>query len=212
MKIINNISQLSAEWFSFRAGRPSASCFDKIYSPTGKVSTQAKQYMYQLAGERITKKKEESYHSQAMIEGIEKEEKARIDFEMITDFEVKQVASCLHDSELFSCSPDGLMDDSGLEIKCPKMTTHVGYLVDNKLPTKYIPQVQGSMLVTGFDTWWFMSYYPGLKYLIVKVERDDNYCNALEIELKSFCEKLTVVENKLRGIIDVFQGQLIEGR
>lgn len=197
MRIIDDIDQLSSEWFEIRAGRPTASCFDQILTPTGLSSKQAKKYMYTLAGERITRKKEETFQSQAMLDGIEREEKARLYFELVMDMEVKQVASCIHDSELFSCSPDGLMENTGIEIKCPKMSTHVEYLLGNKIPTKYIPQVQGSMLITGYNHWYFMSYYEGLKPLIIDVPRDDSYCAKLKIELEEFYKELDAVTKRL---------------
>ena len=83
--------------------------------------------------------------------------------------------------------------DTGLEIKCPKDHTHVGYLRSQKIPTKYIPQVQGSMLVTGFKSWYFMSYYPAMPPLIIEVKRDDEYIAKLKDALDEFCDKLDEV-------------------
>jgi hypothetical protein len=200
MKIIDTVEQLLKEWFEFRAGMPTASCFDKILTPTGKVSTQRKQYLYQLAGERITRTKTETYTSWAMQEGIEKEEKARLMFEMIHDVEVKQVAFCIDNTESYGCSPDGLLELSGIEIKSPLLSTHVEYLLAGKIPTKYIPQVQGSMLVTGYNHWFFMSYFPNITPLIIDVPRDDKYCASLKIELQTFCEELDDLEKKLRAL------------
>jgi hypothetical protein len=89
------------------------------------------------------------------------------------------------------------MDSAGLEIKCPNLSTHVGYLLAGELPREYIPQVQGSMLVTGLSHWWFLSYYPNLPPLILKVQRDDKFCATLRVELEGFCERLDAVERKL---------------
>jgi len=200
MKIIDTIDQLSEEWFEKRAGMPTASCFDQILTPTGRSSAQAKKYMYQLAGERITRTKTETYQSWAMQEGIEKEKRAILLFEMQMDVEVKKVALCMDDSERIGCSPDGLLDHSGLEVKSPLLHTHVEYRLSGKLPTIYIPQVQGSMLVTGYSHWYFMSYYPGLSPLIIDVPRDDEYCAALKVELDLFCQELDKITEKLRAL------------
>jgi len=201
MIIRDDIIQGESEWFALKAGVPGASSFDKILTPTGKASTQRKQYLYQLAGETITGLKMETYQSEAMKRGIELEHEARELFEMIYDTDVKQVGVCYKDEQKkYLCSPDGLMSDTGLEIKSPLIHTHVEYLLNNKLPTKYISQVQGSMLVTGFESWFFMSNYPGLKPLIIEVKRDEAYIAELESELDKFCLDLVVVVKKLKGL------------
>ena len=81
--LVINCEQLSDEWFSLRCGVPSASKFGQIITPTGKKSTQSEQYLNQLAGERLTGIKSSITQSQAMLEGIEKEEEARDLFSMI---------------------------------------------------------------------------------------------------------------------------------
>ena len=198
MKIIE-CEQLSETWFQLRAGRPTASHFDKIVTAKGAPSKQAEKYLYQLAGERLLGDKVETYTNAAMQRGTELEPEARQLFELIHG-DVRQVGLCMTDDEKVSCSPDGLMDGVGLEIKCPLIHTHIGYLLGGKLPTEYTQQVQGSMWVTGYSSWFFMSYYPGLKPLIVEAERDDEFCAALKVELDEFCKKLDAMENKLREI------------
>jgi hypothetical protein len=81
------------------------------------------------------------------------------------------------------------------------MHTHVGYLLAGGLPADYIPQVQGSMLITGFMAWNFMSYYPGLPPLMVKVPIDAAFCAKLKVELLDFCEKLDATEAQLRRLV-----------
>lgn len=196
-----DVPQMSPEWFAARAGVPSASCFDKIITTKGAPSKQAQAYLYQLAGERIAGEKCETYMSAAMQRGIELEAEARQLFEMVRDCEVKQVGICYPDPlKRFSCSPDGLLEAEGVEIKCPLIHTHVGYLLEGKLPTDYFQQVQGGMLVTGFSHWAFMSYFPGLPPLIVRVERDDAFCARLKVELSGFCAELDKVEKRLREL------------
>ena len=190
------------EWWQAHVGTPSASNFGKILTPTGKPSASAKDYMYQLAGEVLTGKKTETYHNAVMQRGIEMEAEARTLYELMFDVEVQQVGLIYPDEQRkYCCSPDGLLPDYGLEIKCPLIHTHVGYLdkLLGKLPTIYTPQVQGSMLVTGFKRWDFMSYFPGLKPLIVQVRRDDGYCNLLSNALDSFIFSLEKTIEKLKG-------------
>jgi len=200
--IIETFEQYSDEWWASRVGIPTSSCFGKIIAPkTMKPSKQAEKYLYTLAGERITGIKADTYQSAAMERGLLVEEEARAMLELVMDVEISQVGLIYPDEEKkYSCSPDGITPTEGLEIKCPDISTHVEYLLDGIIPTKYIPQVQGSMFITGFFHWVFCSYYPGLPPLIIKVKRDDEFCAALKVELDDFCERLDEVESKLRSL------------
>ncbi|MDO9530370.1 MAG: YqaJ viral recombinase family protein [Syntrophales bacterium] len=195
--------QLSPEWFLEKVGKPSAGSFDKIVTSKGEPSKQREKYLYQLAGETIAGMKTETYSNEAMKRGIELEAEARDLFMMITDLEVTQVGIIYPDAgKAYGCSPDGIIEDSaGLEIKCPLIHTHVDYLLRGILPTDYVQQVQGSMLVTGFNWWFFCSYFPGLPPLIIKVPRDGVFIEKLRTELEKFCLDLAIVINKLKAMI-----------
>lgn len=199
--IVIDCEQGGEQWFAEKAGKPSASNFDKVVTTKGEPSKQAKKYLYQLAGESITGLKAESYQNASMLRGIELEPQARSLFELIHDVEVKQVGLCYPDEQKkYLASPDGLIvgKEEGIELKCPEIHTHVSYLMEGKLPTDYFQQVQGSMLVTGFETYWFMSYYPGLPPFIIKVERDNAFLERLKAELDSFCMELAMTVKRLK--------------
>ena len=198
MKIIQ-CEQQTPEWFQARCGVPSTSNFDKIVTTKGEPSKQAEKYMFRLAGERITGSQEETYQNQAMQRGCELEAEARSFYELMTGETVEQVGFCLTDDSRAGCSPDGIVGEDGLiEIKCPMMATHVGYLLDNKLPTDYFQQTQGQLFVTGRKWLDFISYYPAMKPLVIRVERDEEFIKKLEVELKVFCEKLEETVNKIK--------------
>lgn len=198
--IILDCEQGSETWFSARAGIPTASGFSKIVTTKGAPSKQAEKYMLRLAGERILGKPEETFQSSAMQRGVELEEEAREYFEFTQGVEVQQVGLCYKDeTRSVSCSPDGLLEESGLEIKCPLISTHIGYILKGKLPTDYFCQVQGSMYVTGFDSWWFLSYYPGLDPLLLKIERDPIFIGKLHGAIQKFNEELEATFNKING-------------
>jgi len=200
--IVLDCKQLGPEWFAARAGVPSASNFDKIVTTKGEPSAQAKNYMYQLAGERLTGAKTETHQSAAMQRGIELEAEARSLYELMTDETVQTVGICYpNEDKKYSCSPDGLVgEDGGTEIKCPLIHTHVGYLLDGKLPTAYFQQVHGSMLVAGRKWWDFMSYYPGIKPFIIRVQRDEQFCKKLHAQLIKFCMELDKTVGKLMNL------------
>ena len=197
MKILD-IEQQTQEWYTAKAGLPSSSNFDKIVTTKGDFSKQAQQYMYRLAGERITGERESTFQSAAMKRGCILEEEARVLYEMLTGETVNQVGLCIAD-EGFVTSPDGLVGDDGLlEVKCPLMATHVEYLLKGKLPMTYFQQVQGQLLVTGRKWCDFMSYYPAMKPLIVRVERDEDFINTLKDTLIGFCKELDIMVEKIK--------------
>ena len=196
MKVIDCV-QGTPEWIAARCGVPSASNFDMIITGKGEPSKQRIKYLYRLAGETITKIPEETYQNAAMQRGIEMESEARQLYELISGESVQEVGFCL--AEGFGASPDGVVGDKGLlEIKCPTMAVHVGYLLDNSLPSEYFQQTQGQLLATGREWVDFFSYYPGLKPLLIRVYRDEKFIKALKIELELFCGELKEIINKIK--------------
>lgn len=190
--------QGTPEWLAARCGKPTASCFDKIVTTKGASSTQRTKYMYQLAGERIAGKPEESYQSAAMQRGTEMEEEARRYYEFTKQCDVTQVGFCVSECKRYGASPDGLVGDEGLlEIKCPSLAVHVGYLLEGKLPTEYFQQTQGQLFVTGRLWSDFISYYPGIKPLIIRVTPDVVFHKSLEAELNSFCGELDQIIKRI---------------
>lgn len=194
-----DIEQGTDEWLQARVGIPTASNFDKIVTTKGELSKQSKKYMYQLAGERITGKPAESFKSGYMERGNVLEDEARDYYSLVTGNDLQSVGiAYLDESRRIGCSPDSLVnDDGGLELKCPAIHTHVEYLLKNKVPTEYFTQVQGCLYVTGREWWDFMSYYPGLKPLLVRVNRDEAFITKLKEALGSFCEELDEVVKEI---------------
>jgi len=202
--IILDVPQGSPEWFAEKAGRPGASSFNKIITTKGKPYKQRESYLYELAAEAITGIREDGFKSRAMEIGLEREAESRQYYEMLYDVQVTQVGCVYPDEQRkYLCSPDGLVCDEngpswGLEMKNVLPKTQVAYLVANKLPTDYILQIQGSLLVTGLDRWDFFSYSPGLPPLIIKCYRDEKLISKLKEELDRFCYDLAQIVKRLR--------------
>jgi len=187
--IILNDEQGSPEWLASRLGRPSASMFSNLITTSGKPSSSAKKYIAEMVAERLTGRSKPFYTNDHMERGNFLEPEAREAYEFITDLEVVETGFILHDSEEFGCSPDGLVaNDGGLEIKCPSDGVHAGYLIDGKVPTKYYQQVQGCMWVTGRDWWDFMSYHPEMPHLLVRMERNEEFIEAMATEVNKAVE------------------------
>lgn len=184
---IVNLEQGTPEWLNARKGKLTASQSASIITPTGKLAAASKGLMRKLARECLLDDPLEFQGNAATQWGHAHEPIARDAFSEITGHAVDTVGllqSSLH--PCLACSPDGLImtpsimvdgeltyEINGLEIKCPSVDTHVDYLLDGELPAKYRPQVHFSMAITGIQTWYFMSYFPGLKPLILPVAWDE---------------------------------------
>ena len=200
---VDDLEQGSDEWFKARCGIPTASNFDKIFTSKGEKSKQAKASMHTLLAEWITGEKSSIKQNDWMLRGTELEPEARAAYEFITDADVKQTGIVYRDDKkLVSCSPDGLMDSKVLEIKCPAPGTHVSYLMDQKLPTTYVQQVQGSMWVTGLKSWDFMSYHPDMKPVIITVQCNERLADAIEEIMQDFIDEMIEKREQLTQIIE----------
>lgn len=203
MLILDDIVQGSPEWFAEKLGKPSSSKLDKMITPTGTPSKSRQGYMYELAAEVIRGKAVESYQSQAMADGILKEEDSRKMYEFINNVEVEQVGMIYPDEQkLYLASPDGLINrQRGLEMKNVLPKTQIFYLLNPKeLIKEYFIQVQTCLLVSGFDRWDLMSNCDGLPPLILVVERDEVFISKLKTELEKFTCELAATVKKLREL------------
>lgn len=192
--------QYSEKWWEARRGLPTASKFANIVTGKGEPSKQRKAYLYQCAAVRLTGIYQESYKSAAMQEGNDREEVSRMVYAMEEEVVVDEVGFFVSECGRWGASPDGLIGEDGLlELKNPEAHTHVGYLLSGKLPSAYVQQVQGELFVTGRLWADFCSYSPKLPLFILRVCRDDVFCDKLEAELVAFCEELDEICEKIKG-------------
>jgi hypothetical protein len=210
MKIWPEMEQRSEAWFRARAGRPTASNFERLITPTGKDSSQWDDYALELCAQCI-RPDEIAWEGNAHTDrGNELEPEARGEFERIMNLVVGEVGFVTRDDEVIGCSPDGLVYHgttvgkpiAGLELKCPLSKFHARYLIDGELPAKYRPQVHGSMAVTGLRHWYFMSYCPGLAPFITRVEWDgytDKVTDVLDRFLVYYAARRREVMGRLTG-------------
>lgn len=199
MRIIE-VAQSTPEWFAARCGVPTASAFDQIIDTSGKPSKSREKYLYKLAGERVTGKVEETYQNAAMQRGKELEAEARQFYELTNGVTVDQVGFCVTEGKtVYGASPDGFVGKDGLlEIKCPLIYTHVGYLLAGEFPTAYFQQTQGQLLVTGRKWLDFCSYFPGLKPLVIRITPDPKFQAIMASALETFCTDLDAVVEKIK--------------
>ena len=199
------MEQRSEEWFQARLGLVTASrVADVLAKIKSGESASRRNYKIQLVSERLTGERQESYINQAMQDGIDREQFAR-DRYVQEHGGVEEVGFVKHPTLEAGASPDGLVGADGLiEIKCPMGSTHTESLMSQDVPTKYIPQIQFQLLVTGRKWCDFVSYHPmfpkHLQIFVKRVEADPAYQKELEVEVKQFLKEVDDVINKLKEI------------
>lgn len=194
--------QGTPEWRAAKVAVASASNFERLVTPSAKPSTQADAYLYELITEYITGEMTETYQSYWMARGKEMEYRARAVYQFAHD-KVTEVGFVYKNKHrLVGCSPDGLVlrRKRGLELKCPSPSVHIAYLLAGVLPKQYVPQVQGSMWVTGFNSWDFMSFHPDYDPLILTVYRDPVWMEAFDKIVVPFTERLAEFKKAERVI------------
>ena len=202
------MEQRSAEWFSARLGKVTASKIDDIMVKTKYGESQyTKKYKLQLVTERLTNKVVPVFMNAAMAHGVEFEDKARVEYankmKLLIGTDVREVGFIDHPTiKMAGASPDGLVSLNGLiEIKCPQPMTHTETLQTGVIAKKYIHQMQWQMACTGKDWCDFVSYHPDFpkeyQLFIKRVERDDDLISRCEGDIQEF---LTSVEDIIKSI------------
>jgi putative phage-type endonuclease len=206
--MIKDIIQGTPEWFAIRASKVTASRVADVIAKTKTgYSASRKNYMDELVKERFGVMPE-PFTNAAMQWGTEQEPFARMEYEARTGNLVLEVGFVHHPTiDMAGASPDGMIGDGLLEIKCPNTSTHFDYLLADEVPAKYIPQMAWQMACCGAKWVDFVSYDSrapeGLQYFQKRYERDDKYIAMLEDEVIKFLdevnERYEALNNKLKG-------------
>jgi len=190
------VQQGTPEWHELRRGKVTASRVADILAKTKTGPSASRQnYLIELALQRTTKTIEPSYTNAAMEWGTQTEPQARVAYEVATHNFVDQVPFIDHPTiKGFGCSPDGLVGEGLLEIKCPNSATHWEYFKAKEPPKKYFIQMQAQMAVTGAKWCDFVSFDPRMpersQLLIVNVPRDSEFILYMEAEIKQFLDEV----------------------
>jgi putative phage-type endonuclease len=194
--------QGSDEWFAARLGRVTASRIGCLLAKT-KTGWGASRYSYmgELIAERLTGRPNESFTTSAMQWGKDNEAKARAAYEFKYDKVVTEVGFIEHPrfEGLAGASPDGLVEDGLIEIKCPSTITHLDTITSGNIPTRYQLQMQWQMECTGKGWCDFISFDPrlpeNLQLFVKRVEIGE----LIEPEIRRFTDemrmKLLVLES-----------------
>tara|TARA_R110000868_G_scaffold226178_1_gene478737 strand:- start:930 stop:1535 length:606 start_codon:yes stop_codon:yes gene_type:complete len=197
--------QGTPEWLAERAGKVTASMVSAVLAKPETAGY--RDYQAQLVAEILTGKPQGSdYTNAAMQFGTEMEPLARSAYEAETGFSVDEVGFCQHPTiDRAGASPDGLVGNSGLvEIKCPKVATHLAYLIAGVVPAGYKNQMLWQMACTGRDWCDFASFRPDLpehlQLFIVRFKRDPERIKELETAVVAFLDTVDKMINQLKKV------------
>ena len=207
--------QGSREWFEARLGCVTASRISSVIAKRKRVKAGEvpeemacrRDMRWELVSELLSGKTTENFVSEWMQQGTDREPLARAEYELRNDCFVEQVGFAYHPTiKLAGASPDGLIGDRGLlEIKCPRIETHLQYLDDGVIPEAYLPQMVWQLACVPDAEWNdFVSFHPDLPadyQLFVKRLERTKEVNALiagyELEVEQFNKE---VQEKLESI------------
>lgn len=204
MKVIT-AEQGSPEWLAARAGKVTASMISNVLA---KPETAAyRDYQAQIVAELLTGKPQGSDFTNAAMEfGTENEPFARSAYEVSRGIMVDEVGLVLHPTiDRAGASPDGLVGSDGLvEIKCPKVATHLSYICAGVVPTKYKNQMLFQMICAERAWCDFVSFRPDLpehlQLFVIRFQRDEAEINKLTTAVKTFLVQVDEMLKKLKGI------------
>lgn len=171
----------SEEWFEVRRGRVTASMLGCVLSkPTTK---KYRHYLVTLALDLLGDK---GWPDDApwFEHGKDLEPRARGAYEWKFNCTMRHDIFIIHDDfSWLACTPDGLLSDRGIEIKGREKLRNYVRHTDKIAPT-YLPQIQGSMLITGMSRWEYVNYYEDPEQKVRKlhvepVSRDEHMCDRL---------------------------------
>lgn len=203
--------QRSAEWRLARVGRLTGSVAADMLATTrgGTEAAARRDLRAQLVVERLTAiPAEDGYTNAAMQWGIDKEADAFAAYEADQGVIVRRTGFLRHDELMVGASLDGDIDDFAgvLELKCPKMATHLSYLRSpGKVPSAHQAQITHALWLTGAAWCDFVSFDPRfppeLQLFIVRVQRDEAAIASYELTVLQFLAEVDREVEEVRGLI-----------
>ena len=210
--IYRDFAQNSRLWDLVRMGMPTTSCFGIVMRTKGRgannVSLTRDRYMRCLIAELMNGQPTVNYKSRQMERGHEQQDEA-INAYLATypasDEVVIESPAFITAQDgilLMGCSPDRYIkttQQGGAEIKTLEGHMMVEILENPDVPAEHLPQLYGSMLVTGAEWWDFVAYSPGFRLFKKRLFRDHAYINDLEAGVRLFTRELEQRLLKISG-------------
>lgn len=171
--LIDTSEQGSEEWKQARLGKFTASRAGDLMKKqrNGQPYATRKNYITELALERLTGRYKELMVTDAMQEGVDSERTAALAYSFATGNDTEQTGFWFKD--YYGASPDDLIvgQKGGVEYKNPMPATHLETLRTGEIPEHYYWQIIQCMYVTGAEFWDYVSHcadFPPSSQLFIK--------------------------------------------
>lgn len=206
---ISTAEQGSDQWHIDRLGKFTASRAGDLMKrqKNGLPYATRKNYITEIALERITKRTAEFVETDAMREGKELERTSALAYSFATGNETRQTGFWFTDS--YGASPDDLIvgQAGGVEYKNPLPATHYLTLKNQEIPEHYYWQIIQCLYVTGLEFWDYVSHcaeFPVNAQLFIKrVSRLDKKVNE---DIQALRAELKKADQEARDLIKYVEG------
>lgn len=208
----DEVKQGSDVWHSLRVGVLTGSrCAPILVDETKKKSEGRANLLMELAVERCTNKaaKSQSFSSEAMEQGLEREPDAIRRFESETLNIVKRVGFIYWVGKRVGCSPDGVLGDFDelVSIKCRELKAHYAFMRKGTIPADARRQMAHELWITNATKHHYVSFNPffdrRLQYghkELTRAELDvDGYARAAEAFLSEVDTEVQAMKQLAEG-------------
>lgn len=201
--------QRSPEWFAARLGRLTGSVAgDMLAQGRGAAEAVSRRNLrVNLALERITGRPMGSVVvTQAMQDGIDREETARAEFEAATGELVYQTGFLSHHDLMAGASLDGHMGDfeALVSIKCRQPSAHLEFLRTKAIPADAMAQMQHELWLTGAKKHTYVNFNPDfpaeLRLSWVDVVRDEQAIADYEAAALKFLQEVELETAEIQAL------------
>ena len=201
--IVAVCDQNTPEWEALRDGIVTASAAGRLFTDEGAVrkGQTPRSYLCELIAARVMRYRQIQPASRQLDRGHVLEPDARAMYALTVGRDVLQAGFVWRDAErLCGCSPDGLLPDRGLEIKCLMEKAMIDCLLTGVVPSEYIPQVQFSMWVTGLPRWDVCLYHPdpGIPLFVQTILADTGMHEAFARHVPVVMTEVAAGEKRIR--------------
>jgi putative phage-type endonuclease len=196
------LEQGTQKWLEARKGKITGTRLKDV------LKTDNLPAIYEMIEELVCNEVEEVFVNKAMERGKNCEPIAINLYQHITGTIIESVGFCVSEENDFLCvSPDGFtLDRKGaVEVKCPSSKTHIKYVLDDRIPNEYLPQVCMYFIVnTELEYLDFVTYDDRVECIpihIIRVTREDLSDKIIEFKEKAlkFIDKFKKYYSKLQS-------------
>ena len=194
------LEQGTREWLEARKGKITGTRLKDV------LKTDNLPVIYEMIAELGSDEIEETFVNKAMQRGKDCEPIAISLYQHMTGVVIDSVGFCVsEENDFLALSPDGFTADrtGAIEVKSPNTSTHVKYIIGDRVPSEYLPQVMTYFLVNTKLEWLdFISFddrYKPKPIWIKRVTREELKDQLVEVneKLDKFITKFSKYYEKI---------------